>query len=124
VTRLPAENALPRAACVPRPGELLEQQAVAGLLDVAPLGAPADSRRYALGPEHARVLADSRDAVHVAPFAHMIASLGGRRRPGRQQNARRPPRHARRPAPQLRAARYHSPGTEAFLANPFHDAAT
>jgi 2-polyprenyl-3-methyl-5-hydroxy-6-metoxy-1,4-benzoquinol methylase len=57
--------------------EWLEQQAVAGLLDVDAADAPADTRRYALAPEHARVLADSDDGFHVAPFGHMLAGIGG-----------------------------------------------
>src|SRR4051812_19546352 len=55
--------------------EWLEQQAVAGLLDVAADG-DADHRRYALGPEHARVLADPDDGAHVAPFGHLLAGIG------------------------------------------------
>src|SRR5687767_9064762 len=57
--------------------EWLEQQAVAGLLDVDHPGAPADARRYALALDHARVLTDPDDAAHVAPFAHMLAGIGG-----------------------------------------------
>ena len=56
--------------------EWLEQQAVAGLLDVQP-DARADARRYRLPAEHARVLIESDDAAHVAPFAHMLAGIGG-----------------------------------------------
>ncbi|HEV2785712.1 MAG TPA: class I SAM-dependent methyltransferase [Solirubrobacteraceae bacterium] len=56
--------------------EWLEQQAVAGLLDVDDPAAPAEARRYALGPEHARVLAAPDDAAHVAPFAHLLAGIG------------------------------------------------
>jgi 2-polyprenyl-3-methyl-5-hydroxy-6-metoxy-1,4-benzoquinol methylase len=57
--------------------EWLEQQAVAGLLAVDDAGADAHARRYALDAEHARVLAAPDDAAHVAPFAHMIAGIGG-----------------------------------------------
>jgi 2-polyprenyl-3-methyl-5-hydroxy-6-metoxy-1,4-benzoquinol methylase len=57
--------------------EWLEQQAVAGLLEVDRTEAPADARRYALPAEHARVLADPDDPAHVAPFAHMLAGIGG-----------------------------------------------
>ncbi|HWM12821.1 MAG TPA: methyltransferase domain-containing protein [Solirubrobacteraceae bacterium] len=53
--------------------EWLEQQAVAGLLDVE----DGEPRRYGLAPDHARVLADPDDAAHVAPFAHMLAGIGG-----------------------------------------------
>jgi 2-polyprenyl-3-methyl-5-hydroxy-6-metoxy-1,4-benzoquinol methylase len=53
--------------------EWLEQQAVAGLLDVE----DGEPRRYGLAPNHARVLADPDDPAHVAPFAHMLAGIGG-----------------------------------------------
>jgi SAM-dependent methyltransferase len=56
--------------------EWLEQQAVAGLLEVADPDAAADARRYALDAEHARVLAAPDDAAHAAPFAHMLAGIG------------------------------------------------
>ena len=63
-----------RAGIAPRYAvEWLEQQAVAGLLDLEP-GRP---RRYRLTPEHARVLAHADDPAHVAPFAHMLAGIGG-----------------------------------------------
>ncbi len=39
--------------------------------------AAAEARRYRLAPDHARVLADSDDPAHVAPFAHMLAGIGG-----------------------------------------------
>jgi 2-polyprenyl-3-methyl-5-hydroxy-6-metoxy-1,4-benzoquinol methylase len=67
-----------RAGIAPRYArEWLEQQAVAGLLDVEHPDAVAEARRYALAPDHARVLADPDDPVHVAPFAHMLAGIGG-----------------------------------------------
>jgi SAM-dependent methyltransferase len=67
-----------RAGIAPRYArEWLEQQAVAGLLDVDPRDAPADARRYALARDHARVLADPDDPTHVAPFAHLLAGIGG-----------------------------------------------
>ena len=67
-----------RAGIAPRYArEWLEQQAVAGLLDVEHPAAAADARRYALAPDHARVLAHPDDAAHVAPFAHMLAGIGG-----------------------------------------------
>ena len=73
----PAELA-ERAGIAPRYArEWLEQQAVAGLLDVEHSAAAADARRYALAPDHARVLAHPDDAAHVAPFAHMLAGIGG-----------------------------------------------
>jgi 2-polyprenyl-3-methyl-5-hydroxy-6-metoxy-1,4-benzoquinol methylase len=57
--------------------EWLEQQAVAGLLDVEDAAAGAADRRYTLPAAHARVLASADDPAHVAPFAHMIAGIGG-----------------------------------------------
>jgi 2-polyprenyl-3-methyl-5-hydroxy-6-metoxy-1,4-benzoquinol methylase len=57
--------------------ERLEQQAVAGLLDVDDPGAEPADRRYRLSPEHARVLAHHDDLAHVAPFAHMLVGIGG-----------------------------------------------
>ena len=63
-----------RAGIAPRYAlEWLEQQAVAGLLEVV----PGDERRYALAPDHARVLAHPDDPAHVAPFAHMLVGIGG-----------------------------------------------
>jgi hypothetical protein len=53
--------------------EWLEQQAVAGLLDVH----EGAERRFHLPPEHARALVHADDAAHVAPFAHMLAGIGG-----------------------------------------------
>jgi SAM-dependent methyltransferase len=54
--------------------EWLEQQAVAGFLDVdVDDGA---ERRYRLAPEHARVLAAPDDLAHAAPFAHMLVGIG------------------------------------------------
>ncbi len=63
-----------RAGIAPRYArEWLEQQAVAGLLDVD----QTDPCRYRLAPDHARVLAAPDDPAHVAPFAHMLAGIGG-----------------------------------------------
>jgi SAM-dependent methyltransferase len=63
-----------RAGIAPRYArEWLEQQAVAGLLEVG----GADERRYELPADHARVLAHADDPAHVAPFAHMLAGIGG-----------------------------------------------
>jgi hypothetical protein len=50
--------------------EWLEQQAVAGLVD-------HEDGRFTLPPEHARVLTRAEDPAHVAPFAHMLAGIGG-----------------------------------------------
>jgi len=57
--------------------EWLEQQAVAGLIEVDDAAAEAAERRYLLAADHARVLAHADDPAHVAPFAHMIAGIGG-----------------------------------------------
>jgi SAM-dependent methyltransferase len=56
--------------------EWLEQQAVAGLIEVEDTGAAPGERRYALAADHARVLLDRDDAAHAAPFAHMLAGVG------------------------------------------------
>lgn len=56
--------------------EWLEQQAVAGFLEVAG-GADAATRQYVLPPEHAGVLVDPDDPAHVAPFSSLIAGIGG-----------------------------------------------
>jgi SAM-dependent methyltransferase len=63
-----------RARVAPRYAvEWLEQQAVAGLLEVV----AGEERRYALAPDHARVLVHCDDPAHAAPFAHMLAGIGG-----------------------------------------------
>jgi 2-polyprenyl-3-methyl-5-hydroxy-6-metoxy-1,4-benzoquinol methylase len=60
-----------RAGIAPRYAvEWLEQQAVAGLVD-------HENGRFTLPPEHARVLTSADDPAHVAPFAHMLAGIGG-----------------------------------------------
>jgi SAM-dependent methyltransferase len=56
--------------------EWLEQQAVAGLIEVEDTGAAPEERRYALAADHARVLVDRDDSAHAAPFAHMLAGIG------------------------------------------------
>src|SRR5215213_7084728 len=50
--------------------EWLEQQAVAGLLAV-------QDGRFSLPAEHAAVLCDPDDPNHVAPFAALLAGIGG-----------------------------------------------
>ena len=63
-----------RAGIAPRYArEWLEQQAVAGFLEVV----DAPSRRCALTADHARVLLHEDDPAHIAPFAHMLAGIGG-----------------------------------------------
>jgi SAM-dependent methyltransferase len=65
-----------RAGIAPRYAvEWLEQQAVADLLEAL----PGAERRYALGPDHPRVLAHPDDPGQVAPFAQMVAGIGGGR---------------------------------------------
>jgi 2-polyprenyl-3-methyl-5-hydroxy-6-metoxy-1,4-benzoquinol methylase len=56
--------------------EWLEQQAVAGLLDVEDVTADAAERHYGLPRDHARVLTHADDPAHVAPFAHMLVGIG------------------------------------------------
>ena len=76
--RLTCVELAQRAQIAPRYArEWLEQQAVAGLLDVDDLTAAAHERGYSLPAEHARVLLDADDPAHVAPFAHMLAGIGG-----------------------------------------------
>lgn len=57
--------------------EWLEQQAVAGVLEVDDAAAPAEARRYRLPKEHAAVLLDAEHPAHLAPLARMIAGVGG-----------------------------------------------
>ena len=57
--------------------EWLEQQAVAGLLDVSGASGAADERRYSLPPEHANVLVTEDHPSHLAPLAQMVAGIGG-----------------------------------------------
>jgi SAM-dependent methyltransferase len=59
--------------------EWLEQQAVAGYLDVAEGDEHADpeERRFLLPHEHAGVLADPDDPWHMAPLASAVAGVGG-----------------------------------------------
>jgi 2-polyprenyl-3-methyl-5-hydroxy-6-metoxy-1,4-benzoquinol methylase len=57
--------------------EWLEQQAVAGLVAVAEEDDDAAARRYGLPHEYAGVLVDPDDGSHVAPFATMLAGIGG-----------------------------------------------
>jgi SAM-dependent methyltransferase len=57
--------------------EWLEQQAVAGLLEVTEESPDAGARRYALPAAHRAVLCDADDPAHVAPFAAMLAGIGG-----------------------------------------------
>ena len=56
--------------------EWLEQQAVAGFLEVEDADAEPDERRYRLPAEHAPVLADAQDPMHLAPFGGLLAGIG------------------------------------------------
>jgi hypothetical protein len=51
--------------------EWLEQQTVAGFLDVDDPGLPADKRRYSLPAEHVPVLVDRDHLLHSVPFARL-----------------------------------------------------
>ena len=55
--------------------EWLEQQAVAGLLDVADAGAPAPQRRYGLPPGHAEVLVDRDDPAYSSALVRMVVGM-------------------------------------------------
>jgi predicted transcriptional regulator len=55
--------------------EWLEQQAVAGLLDVEDPAADAGTRRYRLPDAHAEVLFDADNPAHAGAAAHWIGSL-------------------------------------------------
>ena len=55
--------------------EWLEQQAVAGILEVDDAGAPPDERRYRLPPGHAEVLVDRESLAHVTPMARFGVSF-------------------------------------------------
>ena len=57
--------------------EWLEQQAVAGLLDVTGALAAADDRRYSLPQEHVNALVTEDHPSHLAPLAQMVAGIGG-----------------------------------------------
>jgi 2-polyprenyl-3-methyl-5-hydroxy-6-metoxy-1,4-benzoquinol methylase len=55
--------------------EWLEQQAVAGVLDVHDAGADAQRRRYALPKEHVGVVLDPVALDHLAPLARMVVGI-------------------------------------------------
>ena len=54
--------------------EWLEQQAVAGLVDVEDAGAPAEERRYSVSDAHAAVLCDRESLLYTTPFARMLTA--------------------------------------------------
>ena len=65
-----------RAGIAPRYArEWLEQQAVAGILDVE--DAEGGTRRFRLSAEHAEVLIDAEGPNYLAPFASLLAGIGG-----------------------------------------------
>jgi SAM-dependent methyltransferase len=65
-----------RAGIAPRYAqEWLEQQAVAGILDVE--ATDDGARRYRLPAEHAQVLVDRESEFYLAPFASLLAGIGG-----------------------------------------------
>src|SRR6476659_1579528 len=54
--------------------EWLEQQSVAGLIDVDDPALEAGSRRYSLSDDHAAVLSDPDSLSFFTPFARMVAA--------------------------------------------------
>src|SRR5262245_36849694 len=56
--------------------EWLEQQAVAGFLEVDDTG-DADTRRFRLPPDHAAVFTDAESAAFVTPFAPLVVGAAG-----------------------------------------------
>jgi 2-polyprenyl-3-methyl-5-hydroxy-6-metoxy-1,4-benzoquinol methylase len=55
--------------------EWLEQQAIAGMIDVEPAGSDSGERRYRLPAAHAEVLLDSNSLNYLAPLAPGVVSL-------------------------------------------------
>ena len=55
--------------------EWLEQQAVAGILEVDEVGAPAEERRYRLPEGHAEVLIERDSLAHLTPLARYSVSF-------------------------------------------------
>jgi SAM-dependent methyltransferase len=55
--------------------EWLEQQAVAGILDVDDVGAPADTRRYTLTEGHAEVLLERDSLAYLGGLAQTISGI-------------------------------------------------
>lgn len=67
-----------RAEVAPRYArEWLEQQAVAGLVDVDDESAAWNERAYSLSVDQHALLVESDDPSHVSPLADMIAGVGG-----------------------------------------------
>lgn len=57
--------------------EWLEQQAVAGILEVDDASAAPDERRFSLPAAHAEVLVDQVSTAYVVPFAPMVVGIAG-----------------------------------------------
>ena len=57
--------------------EWLEQQAVAGIVDVAEATDDGDARRYALPAEHAMVLLDADSLAYLGPISEFIPAVAG-----------------------------------------------
>ena len=57
--------------------EWLEQQAVAGILDVEDAGAGATERRYLIPEGHAEVLLDADSLHHFAPISRFTVGITG-----------------------------------------------
>lgn len=57
--------------------EWLEQQAVAGFIEVEDEHAPPEQRRFSLPPEHVEVFTVPDSSAHVAPFAPMVVGIAG-----------------------------------------------
>jgi len=55
--------------------ELLEQQAVAGVIEVEDASAPAEERRYRLPEGHAEVLLDRDSPSYMTAFARMMVGI-------------------------------------------------
>ena len=69
--------------------EWLEQQAVAGILEVDDVDAEPEERRFSLSPGHAEVLIDRDSLAHITPlarfgvsFAHVLPAVEGAFRTG------------------------------------------
>ena len=56
--------------------EWLEQQAVAGVLEVADKSEDAAARSYRLPEAHAAIVADAEHPAHLAPLGRMVAGVG------------------------------------------------
>ena len=66
-----------RAGIAPRYArEWLEQQTVAGVLEVDDIALDAETRRYAIPPEHREPLLDEESLAYVAFMPRFIASVG------------------------------------------------